>query len=129
MQCWRLCYGFITCWYATWLVFCPPKKRRRLYLSDPFLAATRSPPPAGGRAATTYGALAWMQRQALSNPGAQQQFVDEHPTRLGPAAAGGGGGGGGGSGDGQDGTDDSGSDEEPDAGAALGSDERYTPTA
>ncbi|KAG2445030.1 hypothetical protein HYH02_008898 [Chlamydomonas schloesseri] len=133
-----ICYGFISCWFATWLVYCPPNNRRVLYLSDSFLASTAaSTPPPGGAARSTaptaYGALSYMQLRALCSAStlSQLQPLGEDPTGLGPASltgSDGGGGGGGGGGSGQPGGED-GSSSGPDAGAISCSEDSYKPTS
>lgn len=110
MQVLGVSYGFISCWHATWLAFCPSANRRVLYLSGPLLAASQhctvSP------AATTMGALSWLQQQALSSP-----TVAAPPAPLLSDL--------GASTDSGDGSGDSGLDD----GAKLGSQEEYDPTA
>ena len=65
MQVWRMCYGFVTCWFGTWLAYCPPQKRSQLYVSHGIPSTSAHTP--GAPAMTTMGALAWMQNEALTN--------------------------------------------------------------
>eukprot|EP00877_Chromochloris_zofingiensis_P000313 jgi/Chrzof1/10282/Cz04g35160.t1 len=66
MQVQQVCYSFLSCWFATWLAYCPPQDRGTLYLSEPVLAETkhlRGTAPA----VTTRGAISWLQQQAIRN--------------------------------------------------------------
>ena len=76
MQLWKLSYGFLSCWFWTWLVYCPPKGRTQLFISTP-LPASRCHAPPHGPAATVIGALAWLQQQALDG---RDVAVDEPPA-------------------------------------------------
>lgn len=78
MQFWKLCYGFITCWVGTWLVYCPAHKRDTLYLSSPILNSAAGPEP------TARGAVAWLQAVALAH---ESQAVDIHPGMQAVSAA------------------------------------------
>eukprot|EP00878_Enallax_costatus_P012723 GHUV01013287.1.p1 GENE.GHUV01013287.1~~GHUV01013287.1.p1 ORF type:complete len:203 (+),score=48.07 GHUV01013287.1:1383-1991(+) len=55
----QTCYGFLSCWYVTWLVCCPLGDRAQLYISAPLLASTRY--TSWAPAVTTRGALSWLQ--------------------------------------------------------------------
>jgi len=102
MQLWRMCYGYISCWFGTWLVQCPPRDRGTLYVSQAYSASSAGP------AVTVLGALAWLQDKALQ---VDQDQVDKYiPPTAGEAGASG------------DGTSDSGEDD----GAKDGSQE-WTP--
>ncbi|PNH05089.1 hypothetical protein TSOC_008675 [Tetrabaena socialis] len=120
MQVWRICYGFISCWYGTWMAYCPPAAAQRgiLYLSDAFLASTQHPAPDGTPAATMLGAVAWGQYLALSSA---NRLADVLPPSMGAAAAGGAAGG-------SDGGQDAHGDDSQgprDAGALPGSGDEY----
>jgi hypothetical protein len=79
LQLWRMCYGYISCWFGTWLVYCPPRDRGTLYVSQAYSASSAGP------AVTVMGALAWLQDKALQ---VDQDQVDKYiPPVAGEAGA------------------------------------------
>ena len=120
-------YGFISCYLATWLVYCPPNRRDLLYVSVVFLSTTtasaRAPAPgcdARSTAATACGALAFLQWLALRNAPRHPHQLQQPTGLQGPAADGGSGG-----------SSTSGSDitDELDAGGQSGSGHLYSPSS
>jgi hypothetical protein len=103
MQLWHMCYGFITCWLSTWLVYCPPKQRGTLYVSRAYSASSARP------SATVMGALAWLQDKALRvDQGEVDDYEPPTPGQVGPS-------------------EDGPSEDFLDDGALPGSDDQYDP--
>ena len=109
---------------ATWLVWCSPCERCKLFITAPFLSKPGYEMAAGGSAATVKGAMAWLQYVALDNANVP---VAPYPGG-GPGAASSRdgnrdstGGGGGGSEDDEDNEDD----QLPDCGGPTNSDSSY----
>ena len=74
----RLEFGFLSCYYATYLVWRPLDDAQRLFISEPFLYDTAHPQ------ATTLGALSWMQTLALK----QRTDGKRHAPYEGPSGGG-----------------------------------------
>jgi hypothetical protein len=94
MQLWRMCYGFISCWFATWLVCCPADSthRNNLYVSAAYKSIDTRP--------SVMAALAWLQQQALNvDPNAVSVYVPQR-QHTGPS-------------DDSNGADEEGMDDEP----------------
>ncbi|KAG2487587.1 hypothetical protein HYH03_013866 [Edaphochlamys debaryana] len=100
MQLWGLCYGFISCYHVTWLLYCPGQQRTCLYVSAPFLASACSPDEHGEAQPTALAALAWVLSRAIDQ---WLEGTQPEPCRLdfggwtagtGAACRGGSGGGG-----------------------------------
>jgi hypothetical protein len=93
MQLWRMRYGFISCWFATWLVCCPAdgKHRGSLYVSPAYKADDTRP--------SVLAALAWLQLQALYADPAAVSVVVPQQQQPGPR-------------DGGSGADEEGADDE-----------------
>ncbi|KAG2440751.1 hypothetical protein HXX76_003608 [Chlamydomonas incerta] len=90
------CYGFISCWLATWLVYCPANRRHLLYLSDPFLAnttANSAPAPApGGGAERSSAAPGGPERSSAAPGGPERSSAAPGGPERSSAAPGGGAG-------------------------------------
>jgi hypothetical protein len=79
MQLWRMCYGFISCWFATWLVCCPADSTHRgnQYVSPAYKPDDTRP--------SVLAALAWLQHQALNvDPTAVSAYVQQQ-QHTGPS--------------------------------------------
>ncbi|PNH01453.1 hypothetical protein TSOC_012662 [Tetrabaena socialis] len=92
------CYGIISCYLGTWLVYCPPGDRDALYISHVFLSSTCCDPAATPRVPSAMGAVVWVQYMALKQPEllpAAPRLQGEPPGGEGSRGCGGGGGDGG----------------------------------
>ncbi|PNH04106.1 hypothetical protein TSOC_009783 [Tetrabaena socialis] len=95
------CYGIISCYLGTWLVYCPPGDRDALYISHVFLSSTCCDPAATPRVPSAMGAVVWVQYVALKQPEllpAAPRLQGEPPGGEGSGGSGGNGGSGGGGG-------------------------------
>jgi hypothetical protein len=52
-------FAILTCWYATWLIYCPADSPEVMYVSSAFLWTSTFP--------TALAAIFWQQEQALQN--------------------------------------------------------------
>jgi len=86
LQVGRLCHGYITCWFGTWLVYCPSQQRDTLYVSQAYGASTSA--SSTQSAVTAMGALAWLQDQALQvDPSQVTQYKAPAPGQAGGGEA------------------------------------------
>ena len=86
LQVGRLCHGYITCWFGTWLVYCPSQQRDTLYVSQAYGASTSA--SSTQSAVTAMGALAWLQDQALQvDPSQVAQYKAPAPGQAGGGEA------------------------------------------
>ncbi|PNG99895.1 hypothetical protein TSOC_014315 [Tetrabaena socialis] len=120
---WSICHGFITCWNVTWLVYLGPDDRKRMHVSQPYLATT-------GAGATMAGAMSWHQLRALLFICEGRRVGPPPSMATGSAAAGGGQGasGGGDHGGHGDADDDSGGDGAESGGVTSSADPTYIPS-